>query len=78
MDIITENVHNVNIAKGINVHFSMCVERDGEGGEKGEKEGGRMGKNRGFGGNAGKSGVLQGIGKSGGGAGRGKEGGWRG
>ena len=33
MDIITENVHNVNIAKGINEHFSMCVERDGEGGE---------------------------------------------
>ena len=27
MDIITENVHNVNIAKGINVHFSMCGDR---------------------------------------------------
>lgn len=44
MDIITENVHNVNIANVINEHFFMCVERDGEGGEKGEKEGGRMGK----------------------------------
>lgn len=27
MDIITENVHNVNIAKGINEHFFMCVDR---------------------------------------------------
>lgn len=57
MDIITENVHNVNIAKGINVHFSVRRDRDGEGGEKGEKEGGRMGENRGFGEKVGKSGA---------------------
>lgn len=65
MDIITENVHNVNIAKGMNEHFFMCVERDGEGGEKGEKEGGRMGKIGGSGEMQEKVGLCKGLGKVG-------------
>ena len=57
MDIITENVHNVNIAKGINEHFFMCGD-----GRRGVVGGGkRRGKIGGSGEMQGKAGLSKGV-----------------
>lgn len=65
MDIITENVHNVNIAKGINEHFSMCGDRWRRGKDGWwavVKEGVKIG---GSGEMQGKAGLDKGLGKMG-------------